>query len=488
MSCVSNFLKGISEVGFSTLLRDNTFSRSAYDKMLSVATTAMNHLSPKQSVRPDNFSETIKEVTSTLQTNFAFRLLEFYALFNEHIPSKAGADYLNALSVLETQSSAESPWISIKEKQILDALFSQAVEEENCLDIFDFFVASTQDPKLKKQHKVLKEIFIICGSPFFDDFKGKLQNLARIQNINEMDSLPEHEKLTVGDINILMGISSAKTLLTNLKSNWINGTEELCSRLIELAALSESPFFAELKRLSMESRSPGSIFLGDRHTFQTLLGQNFDYSWAMQQLFMGRICHVGVFVKPKGKDPQLSHVNRITKNHAVRPVHPLILPFSYSLTLDIKPLIPSHLPEKQQQELIDAFTTEFQRLAQEEHPELPLADFKTEQYLKMVIFGHKTISSQSLANVAYPPKGTPTMCSTYVGITFLKAVQKMNELLEEQGAVERIPHPFGEHEDLMNMDILRFFYLLTQLNVVHPTLMDETLAKVISSTSQLSLK
>jgi len=45
------------------------------------------------------------------------------------------------------------------------------------------------------------------------------------------------------------------------------------------------------------------------------------------------------------------------------------------------------------------------------------------------------------------------MCSAYVGIAFLKAVQKMNKVLEEQGVKEQIPHLFGEHENLMNLDI-----------------------------------
>ncbi len=151
--------------------------------------------------------------------------------------------------------------------------------------------------------------------------------------------------------------------------------------------------------------------------------------------------------------------------------------------MDIKPLIPPHLPETLKQTLSEVFDAEFKRVALEEHPELPLADNK--EYLSMLMFGHKMFKSQRLEDVKFPSPNTPTSCSTYVAITFLKAIQKMNQHLEEQGLEERISHPFGEHENLMNMDILRLLYLWKEIKVLKPSPINKTLEKVFSSMSSL---
>jgi hypothetical protein len=470
----------------STTISPVNFFSCGVQLLGNVASIAVKYLSPKQAIRPETCSEIIQEIASKIRTNLTFRLWTLTSLFSNYLSSKEGINYLNALSILKTQSSDDQE-ISIREKQFLEGIFFLASSNKNYLAKFDFFVASSHDPQIRRQHKILKDLFITCDPTFFHYFQSKLKKLIDIRNIDEIDPLKEEEKLTVNDINILTGITTAKTLLENLKKKGIKGTEDMSSKLTELEMLSEAPFFEDLKRMCMQSRSPGMIFLGDRYTVQALNGDDFDCTGAMQHLFMGRICHIGVFVNPEGKGLHLSHVNRITKNHALMPIkNPLSLPFSFSLNLDIRPLIPSHLSEKQQKKIAEVFFTEFQKLAEEEHPELPLAE--TKQHLKMLIMGHKTVYSQNLDKVSYPSKNTPTMCSSYVGIIFLKAIQKMNQFLEEQGVQERIAHPFGKYENLMNLDILRLIYLWKQLKVITPSPLNETLAKVISSTSFLSLK
>ncbi len=482
MSFVGDCFKKILNIRLQSVFQIGV---SCGNVLSSVSTLALGYLLPKQSVRPDSFVETFSEVTSKMRMNLASRFWKFSALFREHIPSRLGADYLNVLAILITQSSTESHELSLKEKQMIEEVFSQAVLNKNYLDKFDFFIAASQNGQIREQHNALKEIFRICNPHFFHHFKSKIQKLSQIKNIHELDPLSEEEKLTVYDINVLINVASLKPLLENLKNNRIKGTEEICSNFVQLEMLMKTPFFEDLKKLCLQSRPAGTIFLGDRRTFQALNGSSFDCVTAMQQLFMGRICHIGIFVNPEEKGLHLSHVNRMTKTHAVLPIkNPITLPFAYALTLDIRPLIPSHLTERKQNELIEIFFQEFHTLAQEEHPELPLAE--TKQHLKMLLFGHKSFYAQKLAEVTYPSKGSATMCSTYVGITFLKAVQKMNLVLEEQGFQERIPHPFGERENLMNMDILRLIYLLKELKLVKPSPISETLAKVIHSTSALA--
>lgn len=484
MSTVSCYFRDVLHIRSFPNIFQVDYAKKVLGKLGSVSRVALSYLSPKQFMRPDTFFETFSEVCCKMQTNLAFRLWKFSTLFKERIPSQLGVDYVNVLSILIKQSSKANQELLPSEHQLIDKIFSQISGDKNYLYKLDFFIAATHNDELKKQHKALKELFNIFAIDTFHNFKTKLQNLTEINVINEMNSLDKEQKLTLLDVNILINLPLLKPLLENLKNNEIKGAEDMYLKLIQLENLTLTPFFAELKRLCIESRPPGTIFLGNRLTIQVLNGSDFDCTTAMQQLFMGRICHIGIFVNPEGKGLHLSHVNRITKTHAVMPVkNPLTLPFSYSLTIDIKPLIPISLPERKQQELIEVFSKEFQALAQEEHSELPLA--ATKQYLKMLILGHKSVYSQTLEKVTYPSKGTSTMCSTYVAIIFLKAVQKMNKVLEEQGFQERIPHPFGLHENLMNMDILRLIYLLKKLNLIKSSPINETIAKVFQSTSSL---
>jgi hypothetical protein len=480
MGFLMNFLNSILGYRFSSVLEVDFFSSKTYIQIFkSISSVALNYLSPKQGIRPESFSETVMEVAFKIRMNMTFKLWRVCLLFNKQLLSIEGVRYVKILRML-TKDQLE---ILEAEKNALESLISSA-RNKNYLDRFDFFVASINDPQIKREHKILKDLFMICDPQFFSYFKAKLQGLIKIKNIDEINPLQEKDKLSITDINVVMGIDAAIDLLGKLNSNKIDVLGDINSKLEELQVFIHHPFFEELKRLCLESRSGGTIFLGDRRTLQVLNGQDFDCTGAMQQLFMGRICHIGIFVNPDEKGLHLSHVNRITKNHAVVPIkNPLSLPFSYALSLDIRPLIPSSLSEEQKRKLVEIFFAEFQRLATEEHPELPLGE--TRQHVKMLIMGHKTVFAQNLAQVQYPYKNTPTMCSSYVGITFLKAIQKMNSILEKLDVRERIPHPFGQHENLMNMDILRLLYLWKQLKVIKPSPISEKLAKVISSTSVL---
>lgn len=470
------FFNKISGYRLSTTLELDFFSKKPHVKLFeNISSIALSYLSPKQIIRPESYLETIREVAFKIQMTVVFKFCRLCPLFNRYALSNEGIEYIKALTILSTEHQE----ISEAEKITLEAVFSQADINKNCLNKFDFSIDFKKDPQVKRQHKILKDLFLLCDPEFFPHFKSKLQKLTQIKNIDVIAPFHEKEKLSITDVNILIGIDTVRGFLQKLNKNKIHGINPLMSKLDELDTFISHPFLDELKRLCLESRSSGMIFLGDRYSFQVLNGNDFDCIDAMKQLFMGRICHIGIFVNPEGKGLHLSHVNRITKNHAVTPIkNPLSLPFSYSLSLDVRPLIPSSLAEEQKQKIVDVFFSEFQRLAIEEHSRLSLAG--TKQHLKMLMMGHKTIFSQHLAQVDYPSKNTPVMCSSYVGIVFLKAIQKMNQVLQEQDLKERIPHPFGQHENLMNMDILRLLYLWKKLKVIKTSPLNEKLAKVIS--------
>lgn len=467
----------IPNLGFSFLLQSRIFSKDTYVKIFNcVASVTANFFSAKQSVRPDLFLETIAEVSSKAKTNFMLGLWRCSSIFRKHIPATELADYVHLLTFLNTPSF-------VVERQALDRVLSLATCHENYLDKFDFLMMGKDFTELKKQHNLFKKLFSSCSTASVEALIFKLQKLINgKEDFNAVDDLPESEKLSLNDINILLEISSAKKILETLAPSGISTIEAMSLRWAELEKLSLSPFFEKLKQLCIKSRPPGTIFLGDRRTFQVLNGNSFDCTNTLQQLFMGRICHIGIFVNPQEKGLHLSHVNRITDNHAVVPIrNPLSIPFAYSLTLNIEPLLPSHLSKEHKQQLMKEFSEEFQRLAEESRPELPLAGSK--QHIKTLFAPHKTFSSHKLREVNYPPKSTPTMCSTYVGITFLKAIYKVNSVLREMGIQEQIPHPFGEHEDLGALDILRLIYLWKRLKIIQPTPMNQVVGKFFSIAS-----
>ena len=472
-----SYLSAISGYNFPSVRA--VFSSNTYIQAVkNISTIALNCLSPKQSVRPDPLSETVRETAFKLRMNLAIIFWKIGVLFSKQLLSKEGEQYLKVLTTLATDKELAEP-----ETAAVNLLFSK-INDKTYLDKFDFIVASSTDFQVKKQHKILKDLFTLCDPTFYSNFKDKLKKLGQLEDLEQSAPLPEKEKLSLEDINALIGIDLAKSLLKKIKGD-LNGVDSILSKLSELERLLSYPFFDKLKRLCLESRPSGTFFLADKRTIQLLNGYDFDCAGIIHQLVFGRLCHIGIFVNPEGKGLHLSHVNRITKNHAVVPIrNPLVLPFSYSLRLDISPLIPASLSAEKKEELAGIFLAAFQQLASVLHPELPLAGAKS--HVKLAIMGHKTIFSQQLAQVEFPPANTPTMCSTYVGIVFLKAVQKMNQVLESQGILERIPHPFGEHENLMNLDILRFVYLLKSLGVAKMMPADEKLSKFFSSSSHFS--
>lgn len=458
-----------------------SFSLQACSQGVSEFTlNAIHYLSPKQSVRSD-FYETIKTVAFKAKTNVEYQLWKVSKVFRGNIAVQEGAEYLNALALLKTLSS-DYRELTGEEKEVLNRIFLRAFEDKEFLSTFDFFVIAAKDHSLKKQHKSLKDLVSVCQSGTFQAFKNKLEKLVKIDDLQACDALSESEKLTVYDINIV--VSLATPIMKNLTDNGIATDHVYFSKLLELDCLVADPFFEKLKQACLESRPSGTVFVGDRRTYQAIGFSSFDCAQTVQALFLGRMEHMGIYAIPPSQGLYLSHVNFVDNHHSLLPVLSIFFqPFHIALTIDIKPLLSTNLPLEKQQEFADIFSEEFKRLALIEQPLIGLAT--TKEHVKLVALGHTAWRPHPLDKVDYPSTYTPTLCSSYVALTFLKAIQKVNEALYEQG-LEQIAHPFGEYENIENIDVLRLVYLLKDKKLIKPV-MNDTLSKVLSYTSPLKL-
>lgn len=445
-----------------------------------ITSICLRCVSPKQVIRPESHLETVRDVACKIRLNLGFRI---WSVFNRCCSAKEGIQYTKILSVLSAGEQLKEP-----EKEALAHILSRAYIHRNYFAKFDYVVYATRNSQVSKQHCDLKDLFGLCDLQTFKCLIIKLMGLTKIKDINEFSALTSDQKLTISDVNLLIGITSFKEFLQKLKSNGVIVNNDLVSRVSQLEEVAAHPFFDQLKQLCLESRKAGMIFLGDYHTFEALNGNSFDSTTIVQRLFMGRICHIGIYVQPEGKPLHLSHVGRFPNlGHAIIPIKsPLTLPFSNPIALNIRSLIPTTLPEEQREAIVHAFNAEFQRLAMEEHPEFPLAE--ADRHLLMLIQGHKARVPKPLDKVEFPSKNTPLMCSAYVGFIFLKALQKLNKILERQGLQERIAHPFGEDENLMNMDILRLLYLWKRVKVIDLVPVDKRIVRLFSINDVISLK
>jgi hypothetical protein len=442
------------------------------------------YLSAKQIIRPDSFQEIFFNIFPKILNVLYLNCRKLQSIFSKVVANE-GTSYIESLSALKKILKENTIALSLEESSSLNRIFDQALNCENYLDKYDFSISS-QDATVTGLHNDCKKLFLMRDDAFFDRFYSRIERLSKLNIDDEIESIEENEKLNVKDVCILAAASTMKSLAESLHKNGITGMEIFISKWSKIEMISESQFFNELKKICSKSHPTGTIFLGDRNTVDISTGRQSSCTEIFRQIFMGRICHIGIFVQPEEKGLHLSHVNGITNNHAITPVRfPLNIPFSYTLELDISSLIPKEVLREHHQILSKSFLSSFQKFAEEFHPELPLAETKT--HMNMLIFGHKKIYAETLEKVQLPSKDTPIMCSSYVGIIFLKAIHEVNIAIKKLNYLTEISHPFGEHENLMNLDILRLVYLWNQLKIIREPKVHPTISKVMSSLSSLNL-
>lgn len=152
---------------------------------------------------------------------------------------------------------------------------------------------------------------------------------------------------------------------------------------------------------------------------------------------------------------------------------PLIAATGNFVELDIRPLLPPSIPNDRQAAMQKCFSDAFIRIASEQHPEV-----KLEWKLALTFFfGHKSLFSQNLDEADFKADETQ-LCSSYVAMVFLKAINELNRNLEEH---QKIGHPFGEHEIINRIDILRLLHHWKRLNVMRVVPIDPIVAKIIEA-------
>lgn len=436
-------------------------------------------VSPKQSMRVEPLNETAIQFASQIKSCIRNNLIRLSPIWPHTFSKIDIVHYVDALIlIMKVSSTSDFENLDHYEVEKIRDIFILAPEEN--LSRYDLYIHTREDKYLAKLHNILKDALNILDDRVYKPLQRKL-----IEWVSRPEQQNGQGKLNLNDFCIMAKVTNSIDLLKPFHT--LPSVSQAYERWTFLDDLLKRPFFDDLRTLCKQSRAPGTIFLGDYRTVHALNEANVSCVKSLTQLFMGRLCHIGIFVDSEEKGLHLSHVNLTTNTHAVTPVrNPLILPFTFGLTLDIQSLIPTHLPEDLQESLKRIFSEEFQKLACQPRPELPLANSR--EHFNILIDGHYSPYPVPLDQLDYPPAGTPLLCSSYIGITFLIAIQRVNEALMEFGFDERIPHPFGEHEDLMNLDILRLLYLWQRINVIQPSLFHPKVHEVVSSSCESELR
>lgn len=330
--------------------------------------------------------------------------------------------------------------------------------------------------KLCKTLKILKDFGKLIEGGLVDSLQKKIEVLDHyITHENEQGSLDPEFKLTGKDYRILFLVSQRKKMLEALKQTGVNfaSFQIIQTRLEKLDAINNSPVIRHLHRLCEQNCKSPQIFICDRFNSYEIRDKEFGFEASLKVLIEGRFSHVGIIVKDANGKMCISHVNAETNNHAVKVIqNPLFFAFSNMLELDISPLIPKQVAPEHTSILKDTFIRSFEQLSLEVHKDVPLSG----NWRKLVTFllGHKSFFSHSLEEVKFVPDH-PQVCSSYVGIIFLQALHKVNLKLKELGYKEQIEDPFGTHEILDRVDVLRLIHLfeinkISRISPIHPTI------------------
>lgn len=443
-----------------------------------LATAGVFFFSSKQTMRVETLRENLSFVVPKIRESLASRCWPIQAIFNGQFLDNEFLGYLTVLGSLNKIKEGELLFNG--QRTALRDFFEHALKDRNYPLKFEYCVASKMNPEYISAHHICKHLLSILDDEYLFTFLSKIDRLSKLSD-KDLDTLSNDEKLNVNDISLLINASARKILVAGLAINGID-VGDLLVKWTMVEGLSRSPFIEKLRKICSESRNSGSIFLGDRVTFDALNGRNFRLKSAIRELFMGRIGHMGIYLVPQGKGLHLSHMSQITRTHDVAALRsPIATPFTFSLELDITSLIPPSA-KGHQGLLQDTFLKALVKYAEEPHKEIPLGGAK--EQLKVLLWGHKNICRQALESVRLPGK-KPTLCSSYVGIIFLMAIKDVNQKLGDLGYRERIAHPFGERENLENLDILRLIYLWNQIKVIRPTKVHPDLHKYFAMANPL---
>lgn len=452
------------------------FTKCALAVANRVKDLAIYWFSAKQLSRPDSLLETIQYTSPNIRGWMTLQYWKLRSLFGKDVCDKEARQYFQALTGIKKLNSEFKEPLTFNEKASLILFFQKGLLQPVEIERLNLLLVFNNDPTLSQSHMVLQKMLRMQQEAFFN---GLLLKIQGVEKCLADDDIENGEKLEITDCSVIGSAASMCDLIKSLQEQEIPGLELMLSRWQTIRAWTQSSPFDKLVKLCFESNLPGSIFLGDWRNYEMFFGRGYDCTRILQQLFMGSWGHMGIRVNLGNGKSGLSHVNSGTNNHAISSNrNELIMPFYHSCYLDIEPLIPKAVPEIERRELQETFLRAFHKLALEHHPELYVGGSK--EQLEVLLFGHKTLFAQPLAEVNIPSKGSRVLCSSYVGIIFLRSIQEVNIALQQKGYRDRIAHPFGSYESIAHLDVLRLVHLWNQLKIIKEIPIHSTIAKVMA--------
>lgn len=453
-----------------------------------ISNSILEVFSAKQTVRPDSFLTCCLDVIPYVKHSIAVKCWNICFIARRIInkePEKEFKQCLEALKLLNRildEANLEDIVLSTNEKELLSGFLARAASQSSYLNQLNHYLIfiNEKEANLLKAFQLCKDLTKLIFEDSVDSLLKKIDKIQDCLNLHmDETSFPEEFKIRPKDLRLLAIASREKLALEKLRKVQISFplAEELYSKVSKLKNAHESPTIEHLKRLCSHLCIEGRVPILNRLSLFEMRDLPFDFEQSMLHLGVGKLVHTGIFVN-QSEGMSISHVNMESGGHDIETlIHPLFYGFANILELDISPLLPQSVSVEHRKQLQETFSRAFKRLASEEHKDIPLA--RTARYLLMFFLGHKSPFSHDLSTVKLTPQH-PELCSSYVGIVFLMAIKEVNVQLLELGYKEIIPHPFGDHEVVDRVDMLRLLYHWKRLKVCKIVPPDPVIAKVMS--------
>lgn len=438
----------------------------------TVSSLFISCFSPKQSMRHESLWESFQYTRPTIA---GFCTLQSWKLWKTE--DKNADQYRLTLQTIKKCLNDAPEALSISEKELLASLFEQNEGIQEKLDHLHLLFAYRKDLDLIRSHRLLLRMLSMQNDSTFKRLCSKTAYVSEcLQGKQNLAS----DALKLGPLDCALLFSSPMIcrILVFLQNQGIPNLDLLLSRWETIHAFAQSELFSQFKKLCIETYPPGSIFIPDWQSNELFSGRDYVVEKIIRKLAMGKWCHACIIVKSEDKEIAISHVQGSTKKHAISPIDPSIIPLDLVLALDIAPLIPKTVNKEDCTELQNFFVQTFHEMALEPRPEITIAE--TETHLKMAALGHIALRGHPLSQAALPDANGRITCSAYVATLFLMAIEQVNQALKEKGYQEQIAHPFGTHEWLEHVDVLRLLYLWNNLGVIKEIKAHPTIAKVMA--------
>lgn len=445
--------------------------------------------SAKQTARPDSFITCCRQVIPYLKQALAQECWKVFFIAKRflHIADDIllendvlAIESINRLEIAIENHQENEVILSSKEIEVIEKFLSKPMTDSDYFKL-DAYLIFVDKAKLWKTLKSIKEIFKPVQENCVESIQKKMESIKKFSKESIDASFSEDSKLTPKDIRLLVVASARKKMLKALNHFQISCpySKELYDQWSELQELNDSETAQHLRDLCMEGYKCGRVFFYDWSFSQIRDFIPFGFMEAVKHVFYSRIPHVAIVVNDSNNQASLSHVNGATGTHAIHPIRFSMLgALGNFVELDILPLIPSNVSLKHRTMLQKYFSDVFIRLASDKHPNIVI-EWKL---LLTFIFGHKSLFAHDLSEVNLNPNQSQ-LCSSYVGIIFLKAIHEVNQQLSILGYKEKIKHPFGEHEIIDRVDILRLLYHWKQLKIMKVVPVDVFVSKVFTTST-----